>query len=363
MHNLLPCRSITSKTKVLLLNSPHNPTGKVFSLTELEAIAEVVRDHPQVTVISDEVYKYTIYDPQEPGDGAGSPPGHYHFARLPGKLSENASTRWLLTSNLLYITVMIRHVGPNAHNLQRRQDLLGDGVAGGVDGWAGEIRQSSAASPPLCAILHSYAHAGSIVDCTHRGGPPVRRPLQVGMAVTYTVYIATQLTLSLILRYSYYEWLRHQFAHKRKILEEGLRAAGIEPMTSSGGFFLMGKLPSIPALHQSSSFRLTPPLPRQQAPSHIVGNAVSDLTFDTEPYDWTYCRHLAEHHGVIGIPAAPFFSRDDYSSHYSLPPLARFAFCKRDDTLHEAARRLRSAPKTYSSSAPTNSAVSEKDTK
>ena len=69
---------------MILLNSPHNPTGKVFSLAELEAIAEVVRENPGVTVISDEVYKYTIYAPKEPGDGLGSPTGHYHFSRLPG---------------------------------------------------------------------------------------------------------------------------------------------------------------------------------------------------------------------------------------------------------------------------------------
>jgi aspartate/methionine/tyrosine aminotransferase len=69
---------------VLLLNSPHNPTGKVFTLAELEGIAAIVREHPQLVVISDEVYKYTIYDAVEPGDGAGSPVGHYHFARLPG---------------------------------------------------------------------------------------------------------------------------------------------------------------------------------------------------------------------------------------------------------------------------------------
>lgn len=77
---------MTPKTKVLLLNSPHNPTGKVFSLAELQAIAEVVRENPQLSVISDEVYKYTIYDAQEAGDGAGSPVGHHHFARLPGEV-------------------------------------------------------------------------------------------------------------------------------------------------------------------------------------------------------------------------------------------------------------------------------------
>lgn len=75
---------VTPKTKVLILNSPHNPTGKVFSLAELQAIAQVVRENPHMTVISDEVYKYTIYDAHEAGDGEGSPVGHHHFARLPG---------------------------------------------------------------------------------------------------------------------------------------------------------------------------------------------------------------------------------------------------------------------------------------
>jgi len=77
--------------------------------------------------------------------------------------------------------------------------------------------------------------------------------------------------------------------------------------------------------------------------SHIP---ISDKAL-AEPYDWQYCRYLAERHGVISIPAAPFFSRDDYSAHYRVPSLARFAFCKRDETLIEATRRLRAAPQDY----------------
>lgn len=76
-------RSITPKTKVLLLNSPHNPTGKVFTKRELEGIAEIVKENPQLTVVSDEVYKFTIYNPIEEGDETAK--GHYHFARFPGK--------------------------------------------------------------------------------------------------------------------------------------------------------------------------------------------------------------------------------------------------------------------------------------
>jgi aspartate aminotransferase len=48
--------AITPKTKVLLLNSPSNPTGKVYSRDELSAIAAVLREHPQIAIISDDIY-------------------------------------------------------------------------------------------------------------------------------------------------------------------------------------------------------------------------------------------------------------------------------------------------------------------
>ncbi len=49
-------KAITPKTKVLLLNSPSNPTGLVYSREELKALAEVLRKHPQVAIISDDIY-------------------------------------------------------------------------------------------------------------------------------------------------------------------------------------------------------------------------------------------------------------------------------------------------------------------
>jgi hypothetical protein len=47
---------------------------------------------------------------------------------------------------------------------------------------------------------------------------------------------------------------------------------------------------------------------------------------------------------VIGIPASPFFSERDYATSRGTGPLARFAFCKKDETLREAARRLQAGP-------------------
>lgn len=49
-------KSITPKTKAILLNSPSNPTGKVYSREELKALAAVLRDYPRVAIISDDIY-------------------------------------------------------------------------------------------------------------------------------------------------------------------------------------------------------------------------------------------------------------------------------------------------------------------
>jgi aspartate aminotransferase len=49
--------AVTPKTKAVIYSSPCNPTGSVFSKTELEAIAEVVKKHPTMMVIADEIYE------------------------------------------------------------------------------------------------------------------------------------------------------------------------------------------------------------------------------------------------------------------------------------------------------------------
>lgn len=57
--------AITDKTKALILNTPSNPTGMVYSESELAAIAEVVKKH-DLFVISDEIYEHLIYDMERP---------------------------------------------------------------------------------------------------------------------------------------------------------------------------------------------------------------------------------------------------------------------------------------------------------
>lgn len=66
-------RTMSPRTRVLLLNTPHNPTGKVFSSTELESIATLCRKH-DLTVVTDEVYEHLVWGEHR----------HVPMATLPG---------------------------------------------------------------------------------------------------------------------------------------------------------------------------------------------------------------------------------------------------------------------------------------
>ena len=59
-------QAITERTRWLILNSPGNPSGAVYDATELAALAEVLRQHPQVAVLWDEVYEHIWFGPQAP---------------------------------------------------------------------------------------------------------------------------------------------------------------------------------------------------------------------------------------------------------------------------------------------------------
>ena len=65
--------SVTPRTRAIILNSPSNPSGKVFSRSELEALAEIAIEH-DLFVFTDEMYEYFIYDGAE----------HISLATIPG---------------------------------------------------------------------------------------------------------------------------------------------------------------------------------------------------------------------------------------------------------------------------------------
>ena len=56
--------AITPQTRWLILNSPSNPTGAVYSEAELRALAAVLLDHPHVLILADDIYEHLIFDDQ-----------------------------------------------------------------------------------------------------------------------------------------------------------------------------------------------------------------------------------------------------------------------------------------------------------
>ncbi|KAG6555597.1 hypothetical protein Mapa_002832 [Marchantia paleacea] len=65
---------LNEKSRLLFLCSPSNPTGSVYKLEDLEAIAAIVAKHPRLLVVADEIYEHIIYSPAK----------HHSFAALPG---------------------------------------------------------------------------------------------------------------------------------------------------------------------------------------------------------------------------------------------------------------------------------------
>ncbi len=65
---------VTARTRLIILNSPHNPTGSVLEMEDLQAIADVAGEY-DITVLSDEIYEHFIYEGK-----------HHSIASLPGML-------------------------------------------------------------------------------------------------------------------------------------------------------------------------------------------------------------------------------------------------------------------------------------
>ncbi len=106
--------AITPKTRALMINSPHNPTGGVLGRADLEAIAAIVADYPQITVVSDEAYEHVIYDGAE----------HVSFASLPGMYARTAS---VFTCSKSYAMTGLRVgyiVSPNRVIMDRMQKVV-----------------------------------------------------------------------------------------------------------------------------------------------------------------------------------------------------------------------------------------------
>jgi N-succinyldiaminopimelate aminotransferase len=228
--------AITPRTRLLLLNSPHNPTGSVLSAEELAGVAEVCRERDLV-VVSDEVYEHLTFDGLV----------HVPIATLPGMWDR---------------TVTVSSAGKSFS------------CTGWKTGWV--------------------------------TGPAelVRAVQTVKQFLTFTAHGAAQTAVAHALD-NEMDWvagLGASLEKKRDLVSEGLHAAGLEVLRSQGTYFVQA---DVAALGWSSG---------------------------TE-----FARALPERAGVVCIPTEVFCDSDDSAT------LVRFAFCKQDAVLEEAASRLAGA--------------------
>ena len=228
--------AFSARTRAVIVNTPHNPTGRVFTYAELALIADLCQEF-DVTVISDEVYEHLVYDDAR----------HIPIATLPGMFSR---------------TVTIGSAGKTF------------GMTGWKVGWA--------YGPPELIGGVWRAHQFVTFATNH--------PAQHAVAHAFT------------LDGTYYEDYQDLYQRKRALLLEGLTAAGFKVTPPQGTYFVMADFSAI-----------------------FSGNAD------------TFARHMIENIGVACIPPGSFYSPE----HRSLGDrYVRFAFCKNDDTLREAVRRL-----------------------
>jgi len=88
-------KAITAKTKWLILNSPSNPSGAAYTRAELKALTDVLLRHPQVWVMTDDMYEHLVYDDFEFTTPAQVEPGLYGRTLTVNGVSKSyAMTGW-----------------------------------------------------------------------------------------------------------------------------------------------------------------------------------------------------------------------------------------------------------------------------
>ena len=225
----------SDKTKLIMINTPHNPTGKVYSQDELQLIADLCQKY-DVIAVTDEVYEHIVFDGRI----------HKPLATFPGMAER---------------TVTISSLGKTFS------------VTGWKVGW-------TIASPELSLAIFR-AHQFN----TFSGAAPLQE-------AAVTAVSAPQHLL--------YNNLAQTFQAKRDLLVDALNAAKLPVIPSYGTYFVMVD--------------------------------IRDLGFAN---DVEFCKHLTKEVGVAAIPPSAFYHNPADGA-----GLARFAFCKEDATLQEAANRF-----------------------
>jgi len=214
--------AITDKTRAFVLNSPHNPTGKMFSREEMTKIAEIIERHPQVTVIADEVYEHIVFDV------VNSP--HISFATIPGMYD-------------------------------RTLTLSSSGKTFSATGW----KVGWAVGPPH--LVHAVTSVQQHVNFS--APTPNQDAIAQCLLKAKEPYEGYE---------SYYKWVAEEYRRKRGLLCDALRAGGMEPIVPNGGFFIMTDTSAIDLpteyLEEKTVAMPTDPMPRDWAMSRFMTKEV-----------------------------------------------------------------------------------------
>jgi len=214
--------AITENTRAFILNSPHNPTGKMFSREEMTKIAEILERHPHVTVIADEVYEHIVFDEDK------SP--HISFATIPG----------------MY---------------ERTLTLSSSGKTFSATGW----KVGWAVGPPH--LVHAVT---SVQQWVNFSAPtPNQDAIAQCLLKAKEPYEGYE---------SYYKWVAEEYRRKRGLLCDALRSGGMEPIVPNGGFFIMTDTSAIDLpekyLEEKTVAMPTDPMPRDWALSRFMTKEV-----------------------------------------------------------------------------------------
>jgi len=108
-------QALTPRTKMIILCSPNNPTGSVYSAEQMEALVSVLRDRPDVIVLSDEIYSELVYGPNACCSFAMYPDLADRLIVINGVSKAYAMTGyrigWLMTKNKELLSACIRLQG------------------------------------------------------------------------------------------------------------------------------------------------------------------------------------------------------------------------------------------------------------
>mmetsp|Transcript_22120 Transcript_22120/g.37036 ORF Transcript_22120/g.37036 Transcript_22120/m.37036 type:complete len:446 (-) Transcript_22120:337-1674(-) len=182
--------AVTPRTKLMLINTPHNPTGKVFTTKELSQIAGILERHPHVTAVTDEVYEKLVYDGGE----------HVRFASLPGM--------WDRTLTVSSCGKTFSCTGWKVGWVYGAAHLVKPVVL------ANQWIQYCVSTPTQRALAKILLQADQPYTCTITPSAETYYP-------------------------DYYAYVRSEYERKRNDLAAMLRSAHIHPYVPEGGFFIM----------------------------------------------------------------------------------------------------------------------------